>query len=111
MLLVSSAPVLARWMRSTSRLLGVATGTGLHPNSGDRTTVKQTEIHFGPSERFTADLSNPDSTHANITTGESGNPASPWFLDQFQPWLQGSTFTLPLDHPTVAHTLTLTPSP
>ena len=94
-----------------SRLLGVATGTGLHPNSGDRTTVKQTEIHFGPSERFTADLSNPDNTHANITTGESGNPASPWFLDQFQPWLQGSTFTLPLDHPTVAHTLTLTPSP
>ncbi len=94
-----------------SRLLGVATGTGRHPNSGDRTTVKQTALHFGPSERFTADLSNPDSTHANITTGESGNPASPWFLDQFQPWLQGTTFTLPLDHPAVAHTLTLTPSP
>ncbi len=94
-----------------SRLLGAATGTGPQPNSGDRTTVKQTELHFGPSERFTADLSSPDATHANITTGESGNPASPWFLDQFQPWLQGTTFSLPLDHPVAVHTLTLTPLP
>ena len=71
-----------------STLLGVATGTGLHPNSGDATTIKAAALHFGPSERFTADLSNPDDTHANITTGESGNPASPWFLDQFLPWLK-----------------------
>ena len=93
-----------------STMLGAATGTGLHPNSGDATTVKAAGLHFGPSERFTADLSNPDNTHANITTGESGNPASPWFLDQFQPWLNGTTFTLPLDHPTIQHTLTLTPN-
>jgi penicillin amidase len=92
-----------------STLLGVATGTGLHPNSGDATTIKATGLHFGPSERFTADLSTPDNTRANITTGESGNPASPWFLDQFLPWLQGTTFTLPLDHPPIQHTLTLTP--
>jgi penicillin amidase len=93
-----------------STMLGVALGTGPQPNSGDSTTVKQTGLHFGPSERFTADLSNPDNTHANITTGESGNPASPSFLDQFQPWLHGTTFPLPLDHPTIQHTLTLTPN-
>jgi penicillin amidase len=93
-----------------STLLGVATGTGRHPNGGDSsTTIKAAGLHFGPSERYTADLSNPDNTQANITTGESGNPASPWFLDQFQPWLQGTTFTLPLNHPTIQHTLTLTP--
>ena len=92
-----------------STLLGVATGSGFHPNGGDGTTIKQTGLHFGPSERFTADLSNPDNTHANITTGESGNPSSPWFLDQFLPWLNGTTYTLPLDHPTPTHTLTLTP--
>jgi len=92
-----------------STLLGVATGTGFHPNGGDSTTVKAAGLHFGPSERFTADLADPDNTHANITTGESGNPASPNFLDQFQPWLQGSTFLLPLTHPTLQHTLTLTP--
>jgi penicillin amidase len=92
-----------------STLLGVATGTGDHPNSGDNTTIKQTGLHFGPSERFTADLSNPDNTHANITTGESGNPSSPWFLDQFLAYLNGSTYTLPLTHPNTTHTLTLTP--
>jgi penicillin amidase len=92
-----------------STLLGVATGSGFHPNGGDTTTIKASGLHFGPSERFTADLANPDDTHANITTGESGNPASPWFLDQFLPWLHGTTFTLPLDHPATTHTLTLTP--
>jgi penicillin amidase len=92
-----------------STMLGVATGTGLHPNGGDSTTVKAAGLHFGPSERFTADLADPDNTHANLPTGESGNPASPNFLDQFQPWLQGTTYTLPLDHPTIQHTLTLTP--
>jgi penicillin amidase len=92
-----------------STLLGVVTGTGRQPNGGDATTIKAAGLHFGPSERFTADLADPDNTHANITTGESGNPASPHFLDQFQPWLQGTTFTLPLNHPTIQHTLTLTP--
>jgi penicillin amidase len=92
-----------------STLLGVSTGSGFHPNGGDATTIKAAGLHFGPSERFTADLANPDDTHANITTGESGNPASPWFLDQFLPWLHGTTFTLPLDHPDITHTLTLTP--
>jgi len=92
-----------------STLLGVATGSGFHPNGGDFTTIKAAGLHFGPSERFTADLSDPDNTHANLPTGESGNPASPNFLDQFQPWLQGTTFTLPLNHPTIQHTLTLTP--
>jgi penicillin amidase len=92
-----------------SHLLGIPTGTGLHPNGGDGTTIKQTGLHFGPSERFTADLADPEDTHANITTGESGNPASPWFLDQFPAWLNGTTLTLPLSHPTTTHTLTLTP--
>jgi penicillin amidase len=92
-----------------STLLGVATGTGLHPNGGDGTTIKATGLNFGPSERFTADLANPDNTHANITTGESGNPSSPWFLDQFLPWLNGTTFTLPLTNSQATHTLTLTP--
>jgi penicillin G amidase len=92
-----------------SRMLGVPTGTGPHPIGGDNTTIKQTGLHFGPSERFTADLASPDATTANITTGQSGNPASPWYLDQFLPWLNGATFPLPLNHPTTTHTLTLTP--
>ncbi len=92
-----------------STLLGVATGSGLHPNGGDGTTIKQTGLHFGPSERFTADLSNAENTQANITTGESGNPASPWFMDQFLPWLNGTTFRLPLEHGAAVHSLRLVP--
>ena len=92
-----------------STLLGVATGTGNHPNSGDGTTVKAAGPHAGPSERFTADLSDPSETFANITTGESGNPASHWFLDQFPIWLKGTTLALPLNNPSAAHTLTLIP--
>jgi penicillin amidase len=92
-----------------SVLLGVRTGSGEQSASGGGNTVKQMGPHFGPSERFTADLANPDATHANITTGESGSPASPWYFDQFVPWLHGTTFDLPLEHPAVAHTLRLVP--
>lgn len=92
-----------------SVLLGARTGSGVQSAGGDGNTVKQMGPNFGPSERFTADLANPEATHANITTGESGNPASPWYLDQFAPWLHGTTFDLHLEHPPVAHTLRLLP--
>jgi penicillin amidase len=92
-----------------SKLLGRATGTGLIPDGGDNTTIKATGLHFGPSERFTADLASPDANIANVTTGESGNPASPWYLDQFMPWFKGTTFALPLASPAAAHTLVLEP--
>ena len=92
-----------------SRLLGVATGSGAQPGSGDMLTVKAMASHFGPSERFTADLADTSLTFANITTGESGNPASPWYLDQFAPWLAGTTFAMPLNPTGARDTLTLLP--
>jgi penicillin amidase len=91
-------------------MLGVQTGSRPQPYAGDGTTIKQAGRAFGPSERFTADLSDPEDTHANITTGESGNPSSPWYLDQFPLWLQGTTLPLPLTHPQTTHTLTLVPN-
>jgi penicillin amidase len=90
-------------------LLGVPTGSGAQPTGGDPTTIDATGAAFGPSERFTADLSSPAATIANIVTGESGNPASPWYLDQLQPWLHGTSFTLPLESPHADHTLLLVP--
>jgi penicillin amidase len=92
-----------------SRLLGVRTGTGRQPIGGDETTIQATGLHFGPSERFIADLAAPEGTLANLPTGESGDPASPFYLDQFQSWLHGSSYTLPLDRPVAVHTLTLLP--
>ena len=77
------------------------------------TTVKQVGAAFGPSERFTADLGNPDGTTLNIVLGQSGDPVSPWYMDQFQAWLRGSTYPFPFSPAAVqaaaTHTLTLTP--
>ncbi len=104
--LLSAAPLLAR-------LLGVAVGTGARPQSGDSTTIKQVGHAFGPSERFTADLADPDRSTLNLVLGQSGNPASRWFLDQFPAWLGGTTYPAPFSDAAVqaaaAHTLILTP--
>ena len=105
-------PIFSRSM-PLQRVIGLPTGTGLQPHSGDGTTVKQTQRAFGPSERFTADLSDPDRTTLNIVLGESGNPASPWFMDQFQDWLRGTTYAFPFSpaaiDATTTHTLILNP--
>jgi penicillin amidase len=92
-----------------AKLLGVQAGSGDQPIPGDTTTIRATAHAFGPSERFTADLASPDATTANITTGQSGNPASPNYLDQFLPWLNGGTFALPLTSTASSHILTLEP--
>ena len=89
------------------KLLGRPTGTGPQPQSGDATTVKQVGRTFGPSERFTADFSNLNHSTLNLVLGESGNPDSPYFLDQFPAWLHGTTFPISA---TASHTLTLTPN-
>ncbi len=87
-------------------LLGVRTGSGPRVIGGDTSTIKATSHAFGPSERFTADLSSPAAATSNIPTGQSANPASPWYLDQLPHWLDGTTLTLRAEP---AHTLALTP--
>jgi penicillin G amidase len=92
-----------------ARLLGITAGSGPRVVPGDGSTIKATGHTFGPSERFTADLANPAATTSNITTGESGNPVSPWYLDQLPHWLAGTTLPLPLKNAPVIHTLMLQP--
>jgi penicillin amidase len=88
-------------------------GTGPQPLSGDTTTVKQADGIHGPSQRFTIDWSNIDGATENITLGESSNPFSPYFRDQWNDWYAGTTFTLPFTMAAVAaqtrHTLRLLP--
>jgi penicillin amidase len=95
------------------RLIGIPIGTNAQPQSGDHTTVKQVGRIFGPSERFTADLSDLDHSTLNLVLGQSGNPASPWFMSQWQAWYHGTTFPMPFNKPAVdaatTHTLTLNP--
>ena len=97
-----------------ARLLGIAGTTGAPPAPGDFTTVKAIGAHFGPSERFVADLAQEldggQGGLGNVTTGESENGHSPWYLDQFGPWLRGTTFSLPGVRTPAAHTLRMLPA-
>jgi penicillin G amidase len=94
-------------------LLGRIVGTGELPLSGDTLTVKQSNRTFGPSQRFTMDWSNIDGSTENIVLGESGNPLSPYFRDQWNDWYGGTTFAFPFSPAAVAaqtqHTLRLEP--
>ncbi len=70
-------------------------GPGPLPLSGDGVTVKQAGTHFGPSERFTADMSDLDNSTLNIVNGESGNPFDEHYNDQWEAYYNGRTFKLP----------------
>jgi penicillin amidase len=89
------------------------TGTGRQPQSGDITTVKQAGRTFGPSQRFTIDWSSPDAATENLVMGQSEDPLSPYYRDQWPYWYNGKTFTLPFSDAAIQartkHTLTLTP--
>jgi penicillin G amidase len=88
-------------------------GTGPQPIGGDGTTVQQIGAEVGPSQRFTMDWSNVDGSTENIVLGESGNPLSPYFRDQWKDWYKGTTFALPFSAAAVQaqtrHTLELRP--
>jgi penicillin G amidase len=94
-------------------LIGRVADEGPFPLSGDKTTVKQVARSMGPSQRFTMDWSNIDGSTENIVLGESGNPLSPYFRDQWNDWYNGTTFALPFTPAAVAaqtgHTLRLLP--
>jgi penicillin amidase len=93
--------------------VGHIAGTGAQPQSGDTTTVKQVGRDFGPSQRFTMDWSSVDGSTENIVLGESSNPYSPYYRDQWNDWYGGTTFVLPFTQTAVAaqrrHTLRLLP--
>ena len=100
---------LAQFLPLISRIAG----TGPQPLSGDTTTVKQVGRDFGPSQRFTMDWSNIDGSTEDIVLGESSDPYSPYFRDQWNDYYSGSTFALPFTAQGVAaqthHLLRLLP--
>jgi penicillin amidase len=100
---------LAAFLPFVSRIAG----TGEQPLSGDTTTVKQVGRAFGPSQRFTMDWSNVDGSTENIVLGESGDPYSSYYRDQWNDYYGGTTLALPFSSAAVAaqtsHTLRLLP--
>jgi penicillin G amidase len=100
--ILGKIPVINRWA-----------GPGLRAQAGSGYTVKAVSRHHGPSERFTANLADLDQSTLNVVTGQSGNFLSPYYMDQWKAWYEGSTFLLPFTSSAVnasrAHRLTLNP--
>ena len=88
-------------------------GPGLQEQSGSGYTVKAVTRYHGPSERFTANLADFDQSTLNVVTGQGGNFLSPYYMDQWKAWYEGTTFTLPFSAKAVetakAHRLVLAP--
>lgn len=95
-------PLLRKW-----------TAPGVNQQSGSGYTVKAVTRHHGPSERFTANLADLDQSTLNTVTGQGGNFLSPFYMDQWKAWYEGSTFMLPFTPQAVqtsaVHNLTLQP--
>lgn len=88
-------------------------GPGVQEQSGSAYAVKAVTRKHGPSERFTANLADLDQSTLNTVTGQSGNFLSPYYMDQWKAWYEGTTFTLPFSAKAVeaakAHRLVLEP--
>jgi penicillin G amidase len=100
--ILGKIPIVRRW-----------SGPGVQEQSGSGYTVKAVTGHHGPSERFTANLADLDQSTLNIVTGQGGNFLSPYYMDQWKAWYQGTTFTLPFSTKAVeasrTHRLVLEP--
>jgi penicillin amidase len=62
---------------------------------------------------MTVDLANLDASNVNLVTGESGIFLSPYYMDQWKAWYEGTTFAMPFSKEAVTkakqHELALEP--
>jgi len=86
---------------SSFPILKRGAGPGPHPLSGDALTIKAAGLKYGPSERYTADLSNLDNSTLNIVNGESGDLFDDHYNDQWDAYYHGRTFKLPFSRDAV----------
>jgi penicillin amidase len=84
-----------------------------HPQSGTEYSPRAASRHHGPSERFVANTANWDDSIMLITGGESGQPGSEHYRDQFSYWFDGQAIYGPFSDAAEAkvrkHVLTLKP--
>jgi len=84
------------------------------PQSGTQYSIRAANPRHGPSMRFIANLANWDDSILVIPAGESGQPASSHYSDQFSSWYEGKPIVTPYTNPAEAkarrHTLTLKPT-
>ena len=84
------------------------------PQSGTVFSPRAASRHHGPSERFVANLADWDRSIILISAGQSGQPGSEHYTDQFPYWFDGKAiygpFTDAAEAKTKKHTLVLKPS-
>ncbi len=78
-----------------SVLLHYLLSIGPYASNGTVDTVRAMGIGHGPAMRFVADLANFDHSLMEITTGESGEYASPYYRDEFAEWFEGRGIAAP----------------
>ncbi|MBI4902045.1 MAG: penicillin acylase family protein [Acidobacteria bacterium] len=95
---ISKLPVFGSWFN-----------LGPMPMDGSSSTVKQTTRRLGPSMRFVADLANWDASLRALTTGQSGQPLSKHFRDQWEAYYAGRVFAEQFHKVNAMETLTVEP--
>ncbi len=75
-------------------LIGNYFNLGPIPMSGSSTTIKQTTRRLGPSMRMIVDLADLDKSLQNITVGESGQPLSRHYKDQWSAYYGATSFPM-----------------
>ena len=82
--------------------------------SGTLYSPRAASRHHGPSERFVANLADWDQSILLIPGGESGQPGSEHYADQFSYWLNGKAIYAPFSEAAESkvkkHSLTLQPA-
>jgi penicillin amidase len=82
---------------------------GPAPMSGGSTTVKQTTRTLAPSMRMNADLGDWDRSLLNVQVGQSGQPFSSHYKDEWDDYYNGRSYAMQFQHVEVKSTLELRP--
>jgi penicillin amidase len=77
--------------------------------SGSPTTIKQTTHRLGPSMRMIVDLSDLDHSVQNITIGESGQPLSKHYKDQWGAYYGATSFPMRFTKVNASQVLVVSP--
>lgn len=89
--------------------IGPRFSVGPVPMSGSGTTPKQTSRRLGPSMRMVVDLADWDRSLQNITLGQSGQPLSSHYRDQWPAYYVGDSFPMQFRKIDGKETLTVEP--
>jgi penicillin amidase len=93
------------------RFVGKYFRIGPAPLSGAPTTVKQVSGRVGPSMRFIADVSSWDASLMNLSTGQSAQPLSSQYKNQWSNYYAGQSYSMQFDRVDVVDSVDLVPLP